>query len=163
MNKALFLLAGLVVLLGVVLYFGQADNQGGPVGSNSALPQVADFNTNIASVSSKALVRAGAARVLAVRATNEAPSVRYFQLFNLATTSAGFSTGKTPELIITLPAASSTASPSITTLGSDFFSPAIAFRQGLVWTISSVEGSYASASVNPGKHDITVIYQAGSF
>lgn len=109
--------------------------------------------SNAASVSSKGLVSTGSARLFSIKVvsnTTDTTQVRYFQLYNTATTSKGWQAGLTPVMSVQLPAATASAS-QVVNLGNDFFSPALRFSTGLVWAISTSDTTYASASTKLDK------------
>ncbi len=111
--------------------------------------------SNMASVSSKGLVNQGSTRAFAIRVVSDTAITTpiYFQLYNLATISKGFSVGQTPVVSFKLPVATASAS-QVLNLDSSFFSPALRFQTGLVWTLSSSLNVYASVSVVPSKYQV---------
>lgn len=60
---------------------------------------------------------------------------------------------------VPIPAATASSSPSVVRIGTDWFSPARKFSNGIIWAISSQFATYASSSVTTGRHQVKVIYE----
>lgn len=161
MKKAL-IGVGVVIALVIVFSVGspKEDRAGGSINQTSELSNWSSNYTTIASASSKGTVNSGPARLFGVRVTSDSTSVRYFQLYNLATTSAGYWASKTPVASFAIVAAAASSSPTVVTLDNSLFSPALRFGTGLVWAISSSPTVYASASVVPARHTVNIFYES---
>ena len=139
----------------VLLYFSLSTSGPETAGSGN-LPDAANYFSQIASRSSKAVVKAANGRVFSVVVTNHSASPRYFQLHDQTATPGSSST---PELSIPLPGATSTASASVTILDSSFFAPAMKFSNGIAFSVSSVFATFATASVDPLKVFVEIRYE----
>lgn len=154
MKKNLFVV-GLAVVVFFTFYFLSGNPRVGDELAGAGLPDAASEYDQIASRSTKAVIKADKGRVFAVRIENDSATTKFFQLYDRTTVPGSSST---PVLSVAIPPASATASPSVTTLDSSFFSPAIRFSTGITWAISPNFATYASTS-NPLKHSITILYE----
>ena len=60
---------------------------------------------------------------------------------------------------IPIPAATSSASPTVVRLNSSDLAPAHQFNRGIIWGISNTFGSYSSSSINTARFTVKVIYE----
>jgi len=151
MKKFLIIILA-VAVAGLVWFFKQVPKTDGPAGAG--LPDSASVFSQVASRSTKAVIKADKGRVFAVRVENNHRYTLYFQLFNRTTNPVGASV---PVVSIGIPPSSTTASSSAT-FDSSFFAPAIKFDAGITWAVSPNFGNYASTS-DPDKSWVTVIYE----
>ena len=170
-------IAVLVVVVGYAIFVPRSVKQPieGLLGFSSenvgGLPRTAtEFNQVglTASRSQQGVIKTSGGRVFAVEVTSDTNNLRYFQLFDMiaSTSSAAKPIGSyrkyaSPSLVfsVPIPAATSSSSPTIVRISSDVFSPARSFTKGIIFGISSVFGSYSSASVNTDRHTVKVIYE----
>lgn len=158
--KKLVLVSVLILILGYVVFGAwslvhSVIVQKGLFGAG--LPDVAQIYSTTASRSMKSVVKAAPARLFSCRIENYSAATKSFQLFDRTTNPPA---GTVPTYAFELPGVASTiASPSVVTLDNTFFSPAIQFRTGLVWTISSNFNNYSSLSINNRKSNVTCLYE----
>lgn len=153
--KKILIVAGIVVMVFVAEFITGFGGTGLDIAGSGNLPDTSSYFTQVASRSSKGVVKAAPGRVFSITVANLSSSVRYFQLFDQTSRPGSTST---PKISIPIPA-STVASNSYVTLGSEFFAPAMRFSTGIGFAVSSVFGSYSSSSVDPTKLTVQINYE----
>ena len=122
----------------------------GFLGAN--IPDRCENFTQLASRSTKGVIKAASGKVYSYRVTSQATGLKYFQLFDRAT-NPGITT--VPVYSIPIAATTASSSPSLIT---QVFDPPLDFTAGITFGMSANLATYASATNNPLNYLVSVCY-----
>jgi hypothetical protein len=153
--KKNLIIAGLVVVgLFVLILFVRTFGTSSRESAGAGLPDAASEYDQVASRSTKDVVKADKGRVFAIRVENDNTTPIYFQLYDRVTNPTGASV---PVISFAVSPKQSYASGSLT-LDSSFFAPALRFSTGITWSVSPNFATYASTS-DATKHRVNIIFE----